>query len=157
MGKNLPEADGNRLRNALAKYKRILVCVTEHLSLIHIYTEEAQALAAKLRRSAVTVLNNYFDVLPLAPVEGDIAVVSIGEKEADAAFVEAMKKNAGISHFHLPWNADEALWQEVHALLFGHFGVIIPKELGNFGLVLFIFTIGIQAGPGFFDSFRRCV
>ena len=28
------------------------------------------------------------------------------------------------------------------ALLFGHFGVIIPKELGNFGLVLFIFTIG---------------
>ena len=23
------------------------------------------------------------------------------------------------------------------ALLFGHFGVIIPKELGNFGLVLF--------------------
>ncbi|MFR9620752.1 MAG: aspartate:alanine exchanger family transporter [Rikenellaceae bacterium] len=40
------------------------------------------------------------------------------------------------------------------ALLFGHFGVIIPKELGNFGLVLFIFTIGIQAGPGFFDTFR---
>ncbi|MCX2914857.1 beta-N-acetylglucosaminidase, partial [Phocaeicola vulgatus] len=30
LGKNLPEADGNRLRNALAKYKRILVCVTEH-------------------------------------------------------------------------------------------------------------------------------
>ena len=47
------------------------------------------------------------------------------------------------------------------ALLFGHFGVVIPKELGNFGLVLFIFTIGIQAGPGFFDSFRskglRCL
>ena len=40
------------------------------------------------------------------------------------------------------------------SLLFGHFGVSIPKELGNFGLVLFIFTIGIQAGPGFFDSFR---
>jgi len=40
------------------------------------------------------------------------------------------------------------------ALLFGHFGVIIPKEIGNIGLVLFIFTIGIQAGPGFFDSFK---
>ncbi len=40
------------------------------------------------------------------------------------------------------------------ALLFGHFGVVIPKELGNFGLVLFIFTIGIQAGPGFFSSFK---
>lgn len=40
------------------------------------------------------------------------------------------------------------------ALLFGHLGVVIPKELGNFGLVLFIFTIGIQAGPGFFASFK---
>ncbi len=40
------------------------------------------------------------------------------------------------------------------ALLFGHYGVVIPKEIGNIGLVLFIFTIGIQAGPGFFDSFR---
>lgn len=40
------------------------------------------------------------------------------------------------------------------AMLFGHYGVIIPKELGNFGLVLFIFTIGIQAGPGFFSSFK---
>ncbi len=40
------------------------------------------------------------------------------------------------------------------ALAFGHWGVSIPKELGNFGLVLFIFTIGIQAGPGFFSSFR---
>ncbi len=36
------------------------------------------------------------------------------------------------------------------ALLFGHFNVVIPKALGNFGLVLFIFTIGIQSGPGFF-------
>lgn len=40
------------------------------------------------------------------------------------------------------------------ALFFGHLGVVIPKALGNFGLVLFIFTIGIQSGPGFFDSFR---
>ena len=40
------------------------------------------------------------------------------------------------------------------ALLFGHFGVTIPKALGDIGLVLFISTIGIQAGPGFFDSFR---
>lgn len=78
-----------------------------------INTEEAQALAAKLRRSAVTVLSNYFNILPLASPEGDIAVLSIGEKEADASFVQAMKKNAGISHFYLPWNADEAARQEV--------------------------------------------
>lgn len=41
------------------------------------------------------------------------------------------------------------------ALLFGHFGVSIPQSLGYFGLVLFIFTIGIQSGPGFFDSFQK--
>lgn len=40
------------------------------------------------------------------------------------------------------------------ALLFGHYGVVIPAPLSDFGMVLFIFTIGIQAGPGFFDSFR---
>lgn len=41
------------------------------------------------------------------------------------------------------------------ALVFGHFGIIIPKEFQQIGLVLFIFTIGIQAGPGFFDSFKK--
>lgn len=40
------------------------------------------------------------------------------------------------------------------ALVFGHFGVIIPKDFQKIGLVLFIFTIGIQAGPGFFQSFK---
>ncbi len=40
------------------------------------------------------------------------------------------------------------------ALAFGHYGVSVPPILGTFGLVLFIFTIGIQAGPGFVDSFR---
>ncbi len=41
------------------------------------------------------------------------------------------------------------------ALLFGHYGYVIPKDFQNFGLVLFIFTIGVQAGPGFFESFRK--
>jgi putative transport protein len=41
------------------------------------------------------------------------------------------------------------------ALIFGHYGVIIPKDFQNLGLVLFIFTIGVQAGPGFFESFKK--
>ncbi len=41
------------------------------------------------------------------------------------------------------------------ALVFGHFGIVIPKDFQNLGLVLFIFTIGIQAGPGFFESFKK--
>ncbi|NOY95356.1 MAG: transporter [Chlorobi bacterium] len=41
------------------------------------------------------------------------------------------------------------------ALVFGHYGVVIPKDFQYFGLLLFIFTIGIQAGPGFFESFKK--
>ncbi len=41
------------------------------------------------------------------------------------------------------------------ALVFGHYGVLIPKDFQSLGLVLFIFTIGIQAGPGFFESFKQ--
>lgn len=40
------------------------------------------------------------------------------------------------------------------ALLFGHYGIVIPPDIQNFGMILFIFTIGIQAGPGFIDSFK---
>lgn len=41
------------------------------------------------------------------------------------------------------------------ALVFGHFGITIPKDFQRMGLVLFLFTIGIQAGPGFFSAFRE--
>ncbi len=41
------------------------------------------------------------------------------------------------------------------ALVFGHYGILIPKDFQYLGLVLFIFTIGIQAGPGFFESFKK--
>ncbi|MDD2382079.1 MAG: TrkA C-terminal domain-containing protein [Mariniphaga sp.] len=41
------------------------------------------------------------------------------------------------------------------ALIFGHFGIVIPEDFQYLGLVLFIFTIGIQAGPGFFESFKK--
>jgi putative transport protein len=44
-------------------------------------------------------------------------------------------------------------------LAFGHFGFSIEPELldfvRDFGLVLFVFTIGLQVGPGFFASLRR--
>lgn len=41
------------------------------------------------------------------------------------------------------------------AILLGHFGFTIPEEFQKLGLLLFIFTIGIQSGPGFFEVFRR--
>lgn len=41
------------------------------------------------------------------------------------------------------------------ALLFGHLGVVLPEAIERIGMVLFIFTVGIQAGPGFMDSFKK--
>lgn len=41
----------------------------------------------------------------------------------------------------------------------GHFGLRIDEEIlefvRDFGLILFVFTIGLQLGPGFFASFRK--
>lgn len=41
------------------------------------------------------------------------------------------------------------------ALLMGHLGYTIPSEFQTLGIVIFIFTIGIQAGPGFIDAALR--
>ncbi len=41
------------------------------------------------------------------------------------------------------------------ALLMGHLGYIVPVEFQTLGLVLFIFTVGMQSGPGFFDAFMK--
>lgn len=41
------------------------------------------------------------------------------------------------------------------SMAFGHFGIIVPSDIQNIGLVLFIYSIGLQAGPGFFSTFRK--
>ena len=39
-------------------------------------------------------------------------------------------------------------------LVFGHFGLTINEMVGTFGFALFIFSVGLQAGPSFFSAFR---
>jgi len=41
------------------------------------------------------------------------------------------------------------------ALLLGHFGFRIPSGIGKIGLVLFVFCVGLSAGPGFFSAFAK--
>ncbi len=41
------------------------------------------------------------------------------------------------------------------ALLFGHWGFRIPIIIQQIGLAFFMYSIGIQAGPGFFESFKK--
>jgi putative transport protein len=40
-------------------------------------------------------------------------------------------------------------------LVFGHYGLSISPAVGSFGFALFIFSVGIQAGPSFFSAFRE--
>ena len=41
------------------------------------------------------------------------------------------------------------------ALAFGHLGFTIPREIMDFGLILFVYAVGLTAGPSFFRTFRR--
>jgi len=40
-------------------------------------------------------------------------------------------------------------------LLFGHLGVTLPSTLQELGIILFVYAIGLQAGPRFFNQFRQ--
>ncbi len=41
------------------------------------------------------------------------------------------------------------------AMVFGHFGISVPKSVTELGLLLFVYAVGLQAGPRFFRTFRR--
>lgn len=40
------------------------------------------------------------------------------------------------------------------ALVFGHFGYTVPKEIQDMGLILFVTSVGFIAGPNFFRNFK---
>ncbi len=50
-------------------------------------------------------------------------------------------------------------WILFIAILFSHFGVTVDSTvmafMKDFGLILFVFSIGLQVGPGFFHSFKH--
>lgn len=49
-------------------------------------------------------------------------------------------------------------WVLFIGLIFGHFGITIDSNLlhflKEFGLILFVYSIGMQVGPGFFSTFK---
>ena len=50
-------------------------------------------------------------------------------------------------------------WILFVAILLSHFGLRVDATVMNFmkdfGLILFVFSIGLQVGPGFFHSFKK--
>ena len=51
-------------------------------------------------------------------------------------------------------------WILFLAILVSHFGLradpVVMAFMKDFGLILFVFSIGLQVGPGFFHSFKTC-
>ncbi len=41
------------------------------------------------------------------------------------------------------------------ALIAGHFGMVINDEFKFFGLAIFIYAVGLQSGPGFFETIKK--
>ena len=99
-----------------------------------IRSEEAQQLAASLRKASVTVLDNCFGVLPL-PSEagaGSIGVLSMGESAADSVFASAMQSHAGVRCYRLPWNASEEEKLAVREKLETHDRVVVSMAGVNY-------------------------
>ena len=50
-------------------------------------------------------------------------------------------------------------WILFVGIVFGHFGLLIDQDIlhfmKEFGLVIFIYSIGMQVGPSFFSSFKK--
>lgn len=44
-------------------------------------------------------------------------------------------------------------------IVVGHLGIVLDRDMltlsQNFGLILFVYTLGLQVGPGFFSSFKK--
>ncbi len=41
------------------------------------------------------------------------------------------------------------------ALVAGHYGLVISEEFKFFGLAIFIYAVGLQSGPGFFETIKK--
>jgi putative transport protein len=89
-----------------------------------------------------------FDMAATAPVAWAVLVLSVAG--AIGLFISSVKvRGVGLGITGVLFAG----------ILLGHFKIRIEKEIlefvRDFGLVLFVFTIGLQLGPGFFASLRK--
>ncbi len=85
----------------------------------------------------------------------------VGEGIAHSVFVIALVIAAGtaLGKVKIGGISLGVTWILFVGIVASHFGMVIdPKVLGftkEFGLILFIFALGLQVGPGFFASFKK--
>ena len=80
---------------------------------------------------------------------------------ASAIFILALVIASGlyISKFRVKGISLGTTWILFMGILLGHLGLrinpVMLSFIKDFGLILFVFAIGLQVGPGFFHSFRK--
>lgn len=80
---------------------------------------------------------------------------------ASAIFILAIVIGSGLflGKFKVKGVSLGTTWILFMGILLGHFGLrihpIMLSFIKDFGLILFVFAIGLQVGPGFFQSFRK--
>ena len=80
---------------------------------------------------------------------------------ASAIFILALVIASGLylSRFKVKGISLGTSWILFMGILLGHFGLRINPTMlefiKDFGLILFVFAIGLQVAPGFFRSFRK--
>ncbi|MDD5630102.1 MAG: putative transporter [Elusimicrobia bacterium] len=93
-------------------------------------------------------MQGFFGLMSASSVAYAIMVISlVGALGLAAGNIRVRKVNLGIAGVLFS------------GILFGHFGITVNSEvlefLREFGLILFVYTIGMQVGPGFFSSLKR--
>lgn len=84
-----------------------------------------------------------------------------GTGVAHVVFVLALTIAIGVSlgRIRIAGISLGSTWILFAGITFSHFGLVIQPDVNafikQFGLILFIFSIGLQVGPGFFASLRR--
>ena len=80
---------------------------------------------------------------------------------AGAIFILALVIASGLflSKFKIKGISIGTTWILFMGILLGHLGLeinpVMLSFIKDFGLILFVFAIGLQVGPGFFHSFRK--
>lgn len=70
-------------------------------------------LAKQMRKEAVTVLHNYFNLLPFDTAPTDMALLSIGTPGADDTFAQTLQAQRPADRLQLTWEADTTTQAQV--------------------------------------------
>lgn len=126
-----------------------------------INTAEAQALAARLRKAAITVLGNYFNVLPLS-TEGSVAILSVGEADTDQSFLTQFKQHTPAECFRITKQVTEDERRQVAEKLRKFHRVIISVtakdlEMRSYQPLIDALDLQMPTVYAFFTSYRALI